>query len=412
MYYYDEHKYERFNRERRSKGRGNFPLGFIYGVLFSVVVFTTLWRFDLGPFSEGTRSEKIVEKTEVVGKCIEEYYQGEINEEDLVDGATKGMVAGLGDKYSVYYSQKEYEEMMKDIEGSYVGIGVTLKQEDENTIRVTQLNQNGPAAKAGIQEGDRFLKLDGEDITGMALDELVAQIKSDANEGRKFTITVERRKEDGTTEVLDKKVVCEKVTVESIEVKQFGNIGYIRIIGFDKGTDEQFQVAMENMRNKSVDGIVFDVRDNGGGSLDTVVAMLDELLPEGLLLTEKSKKEGDEEFRSTDKVSYDKPMVVLMNGNSASASEIFAGALQTRGAAKLIGTKSYGKGVVQSVLSLENSCGGGLRLTTAEYFLPNGESIHEKGLMPDVEIEYEKQKGEYKAENDNQLAKALEVMNQ
>ncbi len=411
MYYYNETKYEMSRRRRhRGGGNGKFPLGFLYGVLVSVVVFMALWRFDLGPFSAESRSEKIVKKTEVVGDCIEKYYQGEIKEEDLVDGAAKGMVAALGDKYSVYYSQAEYEEVMKGIEGAYVGIGVTLQQEDEKTIRVKDVTRDGPASKGGIQKGDRFLKLDGEDVTGMSLEELVSLIKVDTNEGRKFTITVERKKEDGTMEILDKKVVCEQVTVESIETKKYDNIGYIRIVGFDKETVEQFQVAMENMKNDEVDGIIFDVRDNGGGSLETVVAMLDELLPEGLLLTEKSKKEGNQEFRSTDKVSYDKPMVVLMNGNSASASEIFAGALQTRGVARLVGTQSYGKGLVQSVFSLEKLCGGGLRLTTAEYFLPNGESIHEKGLTPDVEIEYEQQEGEYKAENDNQLAKALEVI--
>ncbi len=408
--YHQEGRYNQYRRERKRNHRNNFPLGVLYGILLSVAVFTVLWRFELGPFDVKTRSEKIVEKTEIVGKCIEDYYQGEINEEDLVDGTAKGMVAALGDKYSMYYSQKEYEEMMKDMEGSYVGIGVTLHQENENAIRVSEVGKDGPAARAGIQKGDRFLKLDGQDVTTMTLQELVTLIKLDENEGRTFTITIERIQDDGTVEVLEKKVLCEKVTVETIEMKRFGNIGYIRIKGFDKGTDEQFRVAMENLKSKSVDGIVFDVRDNGGGSLETVVAMVDELLPEGLILTEKSKKEGNKEFRSSDKVSYDKPMVVLINGNSASASEVFAGALKTRGAARLVGTKSFGKGVVQSVFSLEGLCGGGLRITTAEYFLPNGESIHEKGLMPDVEIEYEAQEGEYKAENDNQLAKALEVI--
>ncbi len=393
-----------------SSSKKGFFFGVCYGILLSVTVFIVLWRFDLGPFVVRTEVEKITEKATVVGDCIDEYYQGEIDKNELVNGAIKGMVAGLGDKYSEYYTQEEYDQMMKDIEGSYVGIGVTLQQENENTIRVQEVTKDGPAMKAGVRKGDRIIKLDGQDVTTMKLNDFVGLIKLDENEGRKFIVTVERMEEDGTTVTVDCNVVCEKVVVESIQSRCYENIGYIIIKAFDKGTDEQFKEAMKEMRDKSVDGIVFDVRDNGGGSLDTVVAMLDELLPEGLLLTEKSKKDGEKKYHSTNKTSYDKPMVVLMNGNSASASEIFAGALQTRGKAKLVGTKSFGKGVVQSVLSLKKLCGGGLRLTTAEYFLPNGESIHEKGLTPDVEVKYETPEGEYKEENDNQLLRALEII--
>lgn len=402
--------WDMMKRKRKRRELGRFVCGILYGMVFSGLVFVLCWKFEWGPFSVSSRTEKIQEKVEVIGSCIEKYYQGDISEEDLVNGAAKGMVSALGDKYSVYYTSEEYTEVMKQIDGSYVGIGVTLQQENESTIRIKDVMEDGPAEKAGIQAGDRFLKLDGEDVTGMTVQDLASKIKVDENAGTTFAITIEREKEDGTLEVLEKKVECQKVTVHSIEVNRFDSIGYIRIKEFDKETDEQFKAAMENMRSDSVEGVVFDVRDNGGGSLDTVVAMLDELLPEGLIITEKSKMEGTQEFRSTDESSYDKPMVVLINGNSASASEVFAGTLQTRGAAKLVGTKSFGKGVVQSVFSLEDLCGGGLRITTAEYFLPNGESIHEKGLKPDVEIEYDKPDGDYKAESDNQLKKALEII--
>lgn len=402
--------WDMMNRNRKRRERSRFMCGILYGVVLSVLVFVLFWKFEWGPFSVSSRTEKIQEKAEVIGSCIEKYYQGDVSDEDLVNGAAKGMMSALEDPYSMYYTSEEYREVMKQIDGSYVGIGVMLQQENESTIRIKDVTEDGPAEKSGIQAGDRFMKLDGEDVTGMTVQDLASKIKVDENAGATFAITIEREKEDGTCEVLEKKVECQKVTVHSIEVNRFDSIGYIRIKGFDKETDEQFKTAMENMRNDSVEGIVFDVRDNGGGSLDTVVAMLDELLLEGMIITEKSKMEGTKEFRSTDENSYDKPMVVLINGNSASASEVFAGTLQARGAAKLVGTKSFGKGVVQSVFSLENLCGGGLRITTAEYFLPNGESIHMKGLKPDVEIEYDKPEGDHEAETDVQLKKALEVI--
>lgn len=167
---------------------------------------------------------------------------------------------------------------------------------------------------------------------------------------------------------------------------------------------------MENMKRDDVSGLVIDVRNNGGGSLDSVIEMLDELLPEGELITEKSKKEGDKTYYSTDETSFDRPVAVLINGNSASASEVFAGTLQARKAATLVGTQSFGKGIVQTVLSLEGSCGGGIKLTTAEYVLPGGISIHKKGLTPDFEIEADA--GEPIDESlDNQLQRALELVN-
>lgn len=388
--------------------------GFIFGTVFGIIVIlgvlSLLKYFGIHLSFSGSAAEQAYDKMKVVENCINEYYQGEVEESELVNGAVKGMVDALGDKYSQYYTEEEYKEIMSGINGSYVGIGVTLRQEEDGSIIVVKVTEGGPAAQAGIQENDRFLSVDGKDVTKMKLDEVVSMIKTEKNDERTILLSVERTGKGGKSEVLEKQVVCGEVKVISVTSERYDDVGYIRVSEFDKETSGQFEVAVENYRADDVKGLVIDVRDNGGGSLDAAIEMLDELLPEGELITEKSKKDGDKVYHSSDEKSYDKPIVILMNGNSASASEVFAGTMQARGAAKLVGTKSFGKGIVQTVLSLEHSCGGGLKLTTAEYFLPGGISIHGKGLTPDDEIEYTGEEGKYERDKDNQLDYALKMI--
>jgi len=414
--------------QERRKG---FLFGMLAGAALLLGVISGARYFGIQLYISGSATQQVHDKAKVIERCIDDYYQGEVKDEELANGAAKGMVSALGDKYSQYYTEVEYEELMNGINGSYVGIGVSLKQEEDGAVIVKDVSAGGPAAAAGIEKGDRFMRVDGREVADMTMDEMIAMIKKEGNDGRTITITVERAVSgaeqnvpdgaeqgapDGSgqdvpdgaeqdapngKELLDLQVVCGKVDVVSVLSKKFGTVGYIKITEFDKETDEQFGTAIENMKKDDVSGLVIDVRDNGGGSLDTVIKMLDELLPEGELITEKSKKEGDKTYYSTDDTSFDRPVAVLINGNSASASEVFAGTLQARKAATLIGTQSFGKGIVQTVLSLEGSCGGGIKLTTAEYFLPGGISIHKKGLAPDIEVE----------DQDDQLQRALEFLN-
>ncbi len=414
--------------QERRKG---FLFGMLAGAALLLGVISGARYFGIQLYISGSATQQVHDKAKVIERCIDDYYQGEVKDEELANGAAKGMVSALGDKYSQYYTEVEYEELMNGINGSYVGIGVSLKQEEDGAVIVKDVSAGGPAAAAGIEKGDRFMRVDGREVADMTMDEMIAMIKKEGNDGRTITITVERAVSgaeqnvpdgaeqgapDGSgqdvpdgaeqdapngKELLDLQVVCGKVDVVSVSSKKFGTVGYIKITEFDKETDEQFGTAIENMKKDDVSGLVIDVRDNGGGSLDTVIKMLDELLPEGELITEKSKKEGDKTYYSTDDTSFDRPVAVLINGNSASASEVFAGTLQARKAATLIGTQSFGKGIVQTVLSLEGSCGGGIKLTTAEYFLPGGISIHKKGLAPDIEVE----------DQDDQLQRALEFLN-
>lgn len=389
----------------------SFIFGAVFGVAVALCLVSVARVFGIHLFVPGSAAQQMYDKAKVVEKCIDSYYQGDIEDEKLIDGGLKGMVAALGDKYSQYYTENEYKELMSGINGSYVGIGVILRQQEEDqALVVQQVMEGGPAEKAGIEAEDRFVSVDGTDVKGKKLDEVIAMIKSEDNKERTISIGIERTKADGQIEQLEKKVVCKKVKVVSVHSKRYDDVGYIQITEFDKETAGQFKVALENARNDSVKGLVIDVRDNGGGSLETTIQMLDELLPEGELISEKSKKDGNKTFHSTNETSYDKPIIVLINERSASASEVFAGTLQARGAAKLVGTKSFGKGIVQTVLSLESSCGGGIKLTTAEYFLPGGKSIHKIGLDPDINIEYKKPEGDYDPAKDEPLQMALKLI--
>ncbi len=390
----------------------SFIFGAVFGITIALGLVSVARVFGIHFFLPGSASQQMYDKAKVVEKCIDSYYQGDIEDEKLIDGGVKGMVEALGDRYSQYYTEKEYKELMSGINGSYVGIGVTLRmREEDQALVVQQVMEGGPAAKAGIKVEDRFVSVEGTDVVGKKLDEVIDMIKSEDNKERKISIEVERTGTDGQLERLEKKVVCDEVKVISVHSKRFDDVGYIQVTEFDKETAGQFKVAMENnARNDSVKGLVIDVRDNGGGSLDAAIQMLDELLPEGELISEKSKKDGNKVYHSTNETSYDKPVIVLINEHSASASEVFAGTLQARGAAKLVGTKSFGKGIVQTVLSLERSCGGGIKLTTAEYFLPGGKSIHKKGLDPDISIEYKKPEGDYDPAKDEPLQMALKLI--
>ncbi|MCR5797093.1 MAG: S41 family peptidase [Eubacterium sp.] len=388
----------------------DYLIGVFTGITFCVAVYVILLMFGIFPF-EGKVVGGIHNKTRIISDCIERYYQGEYDEQKLVDGAASGMVDALGDKYSCYYSKSEYKDKKDQINGQYVGIGVTMQQKDNERIKVVSVNENGPAAKAGMQVGDVILKLDGVDYTSKKIKDLTDVIKNDENKNKTFVITVERTGEDGKAQNIDIKVVTDTVKVVSVASEMIDGYGYIRIATFDNETDDQFKKKVDDLEKQGAKGLLIDLRDNGGGIVDSAINMLNRLLPKGKLITEKSKRGEDVEYTSDDEQKYDKPIVVLVNGNSASASEIFAGSLRDRAGVKLVGTKTYGKGVVQSVISLEDSCGGGLKLTTSEYFLPNGETIHKKGLTPDIVEEYKKQsEGAYSKDQDNVLQKGLEVL--
>lgn len=348
------------------------------------------------------RTEK---KLEMLRELIDEVYlhSEDVSDEELREFLIKGYVSGLGDPYSVYYDKDETESLFESTEGKFGGIGVSITQ-DYETGAMTFVNvyEDGAGAEAGFQAGDILYKVDGEDVTGQDLNNVVAKIKGE--EGSNVEITVFRGDDmEEYTATATRKIV-EVQTVEH-EMKDDG-VGYIQITEFDDVTYNQFTSALEDLTGQGMTGLVIDLRNNPGGNLDTVCDILDLILPEGTILSTKDKNGEGDTYTSDEEHKLEIPMSVLTNENSASASEIFAGAIQDYGVGTLVGTTTFGKGIVQQIFPLTD--GTSIKLTISEYFTPNGRNIHGIGIEPDVEIEYE-----YDVENpdaDNQLEKAIEIV--
>lgn len=348
---------------------------------------------------EDELAERTEEKLEQMKYIIDELYlySDDVTEEELEDGILKGYVEALGDPYSVYYNEEETTELYESTEGEYSGVGVVLSQ-NVNTRIVTAVQiYDGPAKEAGVKEGDILYKVDGEDVSTAELAETVKKIKGKEGTTVALTVIREEEKEELTLEMVRKKIQVQ--TVES-EMKE-DHIGYIRITEFDSVTYEQFKNALETLEGQNMEGLVVDLRSNPGGSLNTVVEILDLLLPEGTVVYTEDKN-GKKEVYSSDKEECEVPIAVLVNGYSASASEIFAGAIQDYEKGPIVGTTTYGKGIVQQLIGLKD--GTSLKVTISEYFTPNGRNIHGKGIEPDVKVESE----ETQSEIDRQLETALE----
>lgn len=399
------------DREKSDSAKRLYLSGILSGIFICLIVLLLLQFFGVIPKWWSTGFVKdVTERARVVESYIDKYYwKDDVSKQKMSENAAKGMVSTLDDKYSAYFSEEEYQDTMHHVNGDYCGIGATLKLDSQtNRKYIESVEEGKPADRAGLQAGDEVVKVNGTDISPKTLSEVVSMIKGE--EGKKSTLVIGRM-ENGVAVQKEVTVACEKIVKQSIESRMLeSGIGYIRITEFDKETVEQYKSALDSLEDQGQQGLVLDVRDNGGGSLDACVAMLNRMLPEGTLITEKTKHGTNRKYLSNGKEHFDKPIVILINGNSASASEVFSGTMRDRGAATLIGVKSFGKGIVQTIFPLDDSCGGGIKLTTGEYLLPNGESIHKIGLEPDVEVVYTGTSKELGADDDNQLAKAVEVV--
>lgn len=354
-----------------------------------------------------TQDKEVQLKLGLLESYIREYYLEDIDEEDLKDYLYYGLVAGLGDPYAAYYNEEETQSMLDSSSGSYCGIGAMFSQNMiTGVVTVSRVYEGFPSYEAGILPEDILIKVEGEDITGQDLTHIVTQIKGE--EGTEVTVTMLRGEEE-----IDFTMERRVIEVPTVEHEMLADgVGYIMVSEFDGVTDEQFHEALMDLQAQGMESLVIDLRNNGGGSVESVSNIADELLPEGpIVFTEYKGEERTE--RSSDASCVEIPMAVLMNGNSASASEILAGALQDYEAAKIVGTQSYGKGIVQSVIDLQD--GTALKLTTAKYYTPDGNNIHEIGITPDVEIDLPeelKTMVEIPFEEDVQLQKAIEVLQQ
>ncbi len=358
-----------------------------------------------GVVSCGILKSEESKKMDLLNSLIDQYYIGDVDETELSEGVYKGYIEGLGDPYSVYYDEEETEQMNESLSGEFGGVGALMSQDrDTGVITVLQVYDGSPAQEAGMQDGDTLYKVEGEEVTGEDLSDVVSKIKGE--KGTQVTLTVLRADTGEEAELTITRDTIQAQTV-SYEMKE-GNVGYICITEFDAVTYDQYREALEDLESQGMEKLIVDLRNNPGGNLDTVCDILDLMLPEGLIVYTEDKNGEREEYTSDEENQFDKPLVVMINGYSASASEIFAGAIQDYGLGQIVGTQSYGKGVVQSIFDLQD--GTSVKLTIAEYFTPSGRSIDGVGITPDVEVEY--QYDENDPEADNQLDKAMEVLAQ
>ena len=362
----------------------------IYSIILVIitVICTSLFQLTLGNkviiskdlYESYSKYDKLLGLESLIEK---DYYQ-EVSEDKLVDGAMKGLFEGLGDPYSQYYTKEEFQTLKEQTSGSFVGIGVYIGVDPENEkITIISPIEGSPAAKSGIKSGDIILAVDGEQVSSDKLDDVIKKIKG--KENTTVDLTVQRNGKQ-----LDFTVKRQTIVTKSVESKVIDdNIGYLRITSFDENTYKEFKEHISKLQKENIKGLVIDLRDNPGGLLDVCVDIADDLIGKGTIVYTKDNA-GNKEYYKSDEKEIDLPMVVLINGGSASASEILTAALVDNNKAIAIGETSFGKGLVQSVKQLKD--GTGYKLTTAQYYTPNGDYINKKGIEPKIkEKDEEKQ---------------------
>lgn len=348
-------------------------------------------------------SSETESKLKEMEALIEDEYFGEVEEDSLQTGIYAGYVAGLGDPYSVYYDEEATRALRESTSGEYDGIGAIMSlASDTGIITIAQVYKGSPAEEAGLKDGDVLHKVDGQEVAGRDLADVVGDIKG--KRGTEVDLTVLRGDDAREITVTATRDTVEYPTVESEMLAD--QIGYIRVLEFDSVTYDQYMNAFEELTAQGMQRLIVDLRGNPGGGLQTVCDILDEILPEGLIVQTEDKNGSRREIESDGERQIDMPLVVLVNESSASASEIFAGAVQDYGIGKIVGATTYGKGVVQEIFELKD--GTCVKLTVSEYFTPKGRSINKTGIEPDVEVEYEADESDPEA--DNQLDAAVEAV--
>lgn len=403
---------------QNNKGGGVFLLGLLVGVIITTLVGSAAYvgtklyqladrRAAKTASADGSSGDSLInddsiEKLETLEEVIDEYYykDEDIDVAAMTEGMYSGLVESLGDPYSVYYTAEEWREMIADTEGIYYGIGAYLQLDTATGLaRINGVIANTPAEEAGLRENDIIYQVDGEMIQGMDLSEIVSRVKGE--EGTTVHLTIYR---EGEPDYLEFDVKRRKIESPTVNYELYDNgVGYIQITEFDEVTTDQFKEALAVVKGSKAKGLILDLRSNPGGSLPVVVDIARSILPKGMIVYTEDKYGKRDEYTCDGRNELDIPMVVLINGNSASASEILAGAIKDYGKGTLIGTTTFGKGIVQRVLPLTD--GTALKLTISSYYTPKGNNIHGIGIDPDIECEFD---GEayYERDVDNQLERA------
>lgn len=392
--------------------QGRFRKGFILGIVCTLIIGGGgLKIYDLVQSNErnqGAVTDSFVQKAKYIEETVKESYTGDIDDDQMEEYMYKGMMASLGDPYSAYYTSEEYEELTTETTGSYEGIGVVMQQ-DVNTgeVKVVRCYEGAPGEKAGLLPEDVLVEVNGESVSGMELSEVVDKVKNSQDQVAHLTIARE-----GESEYLEIDVHLEEVNIPVVQSEMLeDNIGYIALYEFSEQTEPQYMEAFEALKDQGMERLIIDVRNNPGGLLTSVCDILEDILPEGLIVYTEDKNGEREEYTCAGENELDIPLAVLVNGNSASASEIFAGAIQDYSKGTIVGTTTFGKGIVQSLIPFND--GSAIKTTTAKYYTPSGKCIHGTGIQPDVEVELSEgleQETSISHEEDNQLQKAIEVV--
>lgn len=385
----------------------------VYIVLITAVltfVASTVLYFALGSnivyFLSNNQTADGIAKLNRIDRLVDKYFYGDIDKKEMQNWAYAGYLAGLDDPYTEYISPDEYDSFTETSTGNYTGIGVEVTKNGEETV-ISDIFEGTPAEKAGLLPNDIIKKIDGKDMVGKPLSEISSTIKEYA--GKTFAISIER---DG--KMTDVNVVPGEIETVQVSGKMLdGGISYIRISMFEGHCTEQLKTALDNAKNSGAKGIIFDVRNNPGGALDIITNCVDQILDEGIILTVRDKNGKEEVYKAKDKEKIDLPIVILTNAQTASAAEVFTSSLHDNGKAYTVGTKTYGKGVVQTVFDLGDKSIA--KITTAKYFTPKNVCIDKIGLEPDKKVEldekYKKMSVKYIPDGeDAQLIAAVEVM--
>lgn len=412
--------YQDSSKQEQHQTKGMFLVGMLTGIVISVLVAGSVYagvkvadilhlRGSKQTSAEGASAQNVVNddsitKLESIEKVINEYYYNEedIDTDNMIEGMYAGMVDSLGDPYSVYYTQEEWEELMRDTEGIYYGIGAYVSIDSKTGCgKISGVIENTPAQEAGLRENDIIYLVDGKPAQGLELSEIVAMIKGE--EGTTVHLTIYR---EGEEDYLEMDVVRKQIESPTVKYEMKDNgIAYIQITEFDEVTYDQFVEALSVIKGNEAKGLILDLRSNPGGSLSVVVDIARQILPEGLIVYTEDRSGKRTEYSCDGDNELKMPLVVLVNGNSASASEILAGAVKDYGKGTLVGTKTFGKGIVQRVLPLTD--GTALKLTVSAYYTPKGNNIHNIGIEPDIECEFDADL--YYGEGiDNQLNRAID----
>lgn len=403
-------------KEKKSKkhfGKGAIFISIIISVVVTAFITSIVCRIPYMGLDESTRKFEV--KLSAINALLKSEYLYDIDDEAMQQNALQAYVEGLEEPYTHYYTTEEFKEYTEQLEDSYVGIGVVVTKNDNNQIEVVSAFEGSPAYNAEVLPGDILAAVDGVDYTGDAMEEAVTKIKS-GKDGEKVNIKFIRNGEEIVKEIERGNVSSESVRTQMLD----NNIGYVRISAFntnDAGNEEdtytEFKSKVEALQAEGMQKMIIDLRDNPGGALDVACNIADMIVPEGLI-TYIEYKDGERQDYESDANEMDMPIVILINENSASASEVLTGCLKDYGKATIVGKKSFGKGIVQSVYPFVD--GSGISMTVAKYYSPNGICIHGTGITPDVEVDAPEAWDGYYAssipfDEDTQLQKAIEILN-